>query len=110
MPRGSCEVVQAVASMRCNHALTHVTRSGLVDSDGLHANEFDALSALGVSVLPVSENANLFLLPSVSRAIAGKVVLERSWGVTVLRFFEALRLLCRQGWDMLSGFITLNAL
>lgn len=69
--RGSCEEVKhSVVSLRRNAALTRVTCSGIVDADGLHGDEIDALSVLGVAVLPVSEIENLFLLPSVSRAIA----------------------------------------
>lgn len=69
--RGSCEdVVRAVTSLRRNGALTRVTCAGMVDADGLHDDEIEALAVSGVSVLPVSEIENLFLLPQVSRAIA----------------------------------------
>lgn len=71
IPRGSCdEVKHAVVSLRHNQIWTRVKCFGIVDADGLHEAEIDALCSLGVSVLPVSEIENLFLLPSVSRVIA----------------------------------------
>jgi len=71
IPRGSCEEVKySVVSLRRNASFTRITCSGVVDADGLHQDEIVALSALGIAVLPVSEIENLFLLPSVSRAIA----------------------------------------
>jgi ABC-type nitrate/sulfonate/bicarbonate transport system ATPase subunit len=71
IPRGSCtEVIHSVVTMRRNQDLTRVRGFGLVDADGLEADEIAKMAELGVSVLPVSEIENLILLPAVSRAIA----------------------------------------
>ncbi len=71
IPRGSCEeVIHSVVTMRRNDVFTRVTCCGIVDADDRDANESEALSALGVGILPVSEIENLILLPSVSEQIA----------------------------------------
>ncbi|MDB5586202.1 MAG: transporter ATP-binding protein [Devosia sp.] len=71
VPRGSCEeVIHAVVTMRANPSLTRVTCSGIVDADAYSAGEIAFFKGKGIEVLPVSEIENLFLLPSVVRAIA----------------------------------------
>ena len=71
LPRASCEaVIHAVASMRTNDALTRITCHGIVDGDHRPTDEIHYLRDHGVSVLPVTELENVFLLPEVSRAIA----------------------------------------
>jgi energy-coupling factor transporter ATP-binding protein EcfA2 len=71
IPRGSCEeVIHAVATLRANAALTRVTCSGIVDSDAYDAADIQMLRSMGIVTLPVSEIENIFLLPSVTEAIA----------------------------------------
>lgn len=71
VPRGSCEeVIHSVVTMRRNQALTRVTCSGIVDADDYGADDIAYLERLGIKTLPVSEIENVFLLPSVSKAIA----------------------------------------
>jgi hypothetical protein len=70
VPSGPCEsVIHAVATMRSNASLTRIRCSGIVDADDYSADEGRRLSDLGVTILPVSEIENLFLLPVVSTAI-----------------------------------------
>jgi len=70
IPRNSCgEVIHAVVTMRANQALTRVTCTGIVDSDGYTAEHIAYLNGLGIRVLEVSEIENLLLLPAISRAI-----------------------------------------
>jgi hypothetical protein len=70
LPRGNAtSVVHAVATMRANQALTRVKCAGLVDADDRSEHEVESLSEQGVSVLPVCEIENLFLLPEVVDAI-----------------------------------------
>ncbi|MBO0936469.1 AAA family ATPase [Fibrella sp. HMF5335] len=70
IPRNSCEeVIHAVVTMRNNASLTRVTCAGLVDADDYEQSEIDALNTLGIRVLPVSEIENLFLLPSIAKAV-----------------------------------------
>lgn len=72
LPRGSCEeVIHSVVTMRANASLTRVTCGGVVDADNFSERDVAYLAELGVGVLPVAEVENLFLLPAVSRAIAG---------------------------------------
>ena len=72
IPRGSCEeVIHAVITMRANACLTRVTCSGIVDADAYDEIEMQFLKEKGIEVLPVSEIENIFLLPSVAKAIAG---------------------------------------
>ena len=71
IPRNSCEqVIHSVVTMRANQALTRVTCSGIVDADDFDTIDASNLARHGVSILPVSEIENLFLLPDVSQAIA----------------------------------------
>ena len=71
LPRESCDaVIHAVASIRANPALTRVTCHGIVDGDHRSPDEIAYLRDRGVTVLPVAELENVFLLPEVSRAIA----------------------------------------
>jgi len=56
--------------MRHNSNLTRICCSGIVDADDYTDAEISHLQTLGISVLPVSEIENIFLLPSVSAAIA----------------------------------------
>lgn len=71
IPRGSCEdVIRSVVSMRNNAPLTRLNCSGIVDADDHSASDKERLNTLGISVLPVSEIENIFLIPEVSRAIA----------------------------------------
>jgi ABC-type molybdenum transport system ATPase subunit/photorepair protein PhrA len=71
IPRGSCEeVIHAVVTMRANAALTRVTCSGIVDSDAYDAADIQMLQSMGIVTLPVSEIENIFLLPSVTEAVA----------------------------------------
>jgi ABC-type cobalamin/Fe3+-siderophores transport system ATPase subunit len=71
IPRGSCEeVIHAVVTMRANAVLTRVTCAGIVDADAYDSDEIQLMQRKGIGVLPVSEIENLFLLPSVTRAIA----------------------------------------
>ena len=71
LPLESCEaVIHAVASMRNNAALTHVSCHGIVDRDHRSDDEVRHLRARGVEVLSVAELENIVLLPDVSRAIA----------------------------------------
>jgi ABC-type dipeptide/oligopeptide/nickel transport system ATPase subunit len=71
IPRGSCEeVIHAVVTMRANDILTRVTCGGIVDADAHSSEEVLFLQSKGIGVLPVSEIENLFLLPSVTKAIA----------------------------------------
>ena len=71
VPRGSCqEVIHAVATMRANTAFTRITCAGIVDADDFDASDSDQLRQMRISVLPVSEIENLFLLPEISREIA----------------------------------------
>lgn len=70
LPRGSSEdVIHSVVTMRSNPSLTRITCSGIVDADDYSEQERVQLTKLGVSVLPVSEIENLFLLPEIARAI-----------------------------------------
>lgn len=70
IPRGSCEeVIHATVTMRANSVLTRITCAGIVDADAYDADDEKMLQAKGVGVLPVSEIENLFLLPSVTKAI-----------------------------------------
>jgi len=71
IPRGSCEeVIHAVVTMRANATLTRVTCGGIVDADAHSSADVQLLQSKGIGVLPVSEIENLFLLPSVTQAIA----------------------------------------
>jgi hypothetical protein len=71
IPRGSCEeVIHAVVTMRANAALTRVSCAGIVDADAYDAEDAQLLHGKGIAILPVSEIENLFLLPSVTEAIA----------------------------------------
>ena len=71
IPRGSCEeVIHSVVTMRRNRELTRVTCSGIVDADDHQSDDITYLGELGVAILAVSEIENVFLLPTVSRAIA----------------------------------------
>lgn len=71
VPRGSCEnVIHAVSTMRHNSNLTRIFCTGIVDADDYTDTERSHLQTLGISVLPVSEIENIFLLPSISAAIA----------------------------------------
>jgi hypothetical protein len=71
IPRGSCEeVIHAVITMRANAALTRVTCAGIVDADAYDVADVQLLQSKGISVLPVSEIENIFLLPNVIEAIA----------------------------------------
>lgn len=82
IPRGSCsEVIHAVVTLRNNADFTRIAASGIVDGDDYEADDIANLEKLGISVLPVSEIENLFILPDVSEAIAiaeGHVEPERS--------------------------------
>ncbi|HGY9617668.1 AAA family ATPase [Vibrio harveyi] len=70
IPRGSCEqVIHSVVTMRQNSELTRVLCSGIVDADDYSSDDIEYLDGLGIKVIPVSEVENIFLLPSVSRAI-----------------------------------------
>ncbi|BCT93274.1 hypothetical protein LYSHEL_22980 [Lysobacter helvus] len=71
VPMGSCQdVIRAVATMRTNAAFTRLRCAGIVDADDYDVTEIERLTELGVSVLPVSELENVFLLPNISREIA----------------------------------------
>jgi ABC-type cobalamin/Fe3+-siderophores transport system ATPase subunit len=71
VPRGSCEeVIHSVVTMRRNQAFTRVTCAGMVDADDYSTDDIAYLESLGIKALPVSEIENVFLLPSVSKAIA----------------------------------------
>ncbi len=71
LPLASCEaVIHAVASMRSNTALTRVDCRGIVDGDHRSDEEVRSLRKRGITVLPVAEVENVFLMPPVSRAIA----------------------------------------
>jgi ABC-type dipeptide/oligopeptide/nickel transport system ATPase subunit len=71
VPRGSCQdVVHAVATLRANTELTRIQCAGIIDADGYDTKDVEAFEQMGVSVLPVSEIENLFLLPEISREIA----------------------------------------
>jgi hypothetical protein len=77
IPRGSCgEVIHAVVTMKANSALTRVTCAGIVDADDHSPVDKALLAASNVSVLPVSEIENLFLLPAVLAAIADQEALD----------------------------------
>ncbi len=77
IPKGSCaEVIHAVTTMRANSSLTRITCAGIVDADGHHVKQIEFLQSMGVSVLPVSEIENLFLLPDVIIEIAKTNSLE----------------------------------
>ena len=68
--RGGCQdVIHSVASMRKNAQLHRVKCAGIIDADGRSAADSATLSELGIETLCVSEIENLFLLPSISRAI-----------------------------------------
>lgn len=70
VPKGSCEeVIHSVITMKKNAALTRVICTGIVDADGRTTEEKAYLKSLNINVLPVSEVENLFLIPSVTRAI-----------------------------------------
>lgn len=70
LPRGGCEsVIHGVSTMRHNASLTRITCAGLVDADDYDAEDVDRLQRIGVSVLPVSEIENLFILPEVAAII-----------------------------------------
>jgi hypothetical protein len=56
--------------MRANAALTRITCAGVVDADAYDVSEIELLERKGIAILPVSEIENLFLLPSVTEAIA----------------------------------------
>jgi ABC-type cobalamin/Fe3+-siderophores transport system ATPase subunit len=69
--RSSCEeVIHAVITMRANAAFTRITCAGIVDADAYDAGETEFLREKGISVLPVSEIENLFLMPTVVEEIA----------------------------------------
>jgi energy-coupling factor transporter ATP-binding protein EcfA2 len=71
VPRGSCkDVIHAVTTMRANAAFTRIQCAGIVDADDYDAADTARFQELGVTVLPVSEIENLFLLPEISRQIA----------------------------------------
>lgn len=71
IPRSSCtEVIHAVATLRANAKLTRVNCSGIVDADHYSDEDRSYLDGLGIKTLPVAEIENIFVLPSVSRAIA----------------------------------------
>jgi len=71
IPKGSCEeVIHSVVSMRKSKALTRITCAGIVDADDYETDDKVKLQRLGISVLPVSEIENVFLLPEVSKVIA----------------------------------------
>lgn len=55
--------------MQQTRSLTRITCAGIVDADARDDNNKAHLRKLGISVLPVSEIENIFLLPDVSRAI-----------------------------------------
>lgn len=70
IPRGSCEqVIHSVVTLRQNSALTRVTCTGIVDSDDYSDSDKKYLATLKVQVLTVSEIENIFVHPSVARAI-----------------------------------------
>jgi hypothetical protein len=70
IPRGSCEeVLHAVVTMRANASLTRITCAGIVDADDHDASDATFMQSRGIEILPVSEIENLFLLPSVIKAI-----------------------------------------
>ncbi|MBE9152867.1 AAA family ATPase [Cyanobium sp. LEGE 06113] len=70
IPRGSCEqVIHSVVTLRENSELTRVFCAGIVDSDDYSENDSEHLSTLGIQMLPVSEIENIFVHPSVARAI-----------------------------------------
>jgi hypothetical protein len=70
IPRGSCEqVIHSVVTLRQNSALTRVFCTGIIDSDDYSDNDKEYLATLGVQVLAVSEIENIFVHPSVARAI-----------------------------------------
>jgi hypothetical protein len=62
--------------MKANSALTRVTCAGIVDADDHSPVDKALLAASNVSVLPVSEIENLFLLPAVLAAIADQEALD----------------------------------
>lgn len=71
IPTGSCDaVIHTVASFASSGQLHRVGCAGLVDADGRGDVEAQALEALGVYRLPVSEVENLLLLPQVFVALA----------------------------------------
>lgn len=71
IPRGSCkDVIHAVSTLRNNSHLAHVHCAGIVDADGYSSEEAQEFARPGISVLPVAELENIFLLPNVSREIA----------------------------------------
>ncbi|MFA0570326.1 AAA family ATPase [Vibrio gallaecicus] len=87
IPRGSCEqVIHSVVTMRQNETLTRIRCSGLVDADDYSDDDITYLNSLGIQVIPVSEIENLFLLPSVSKAI---LELEGYSGVELTEKFDA---------------------
>ncbi|WP_420787639.1 AAA family ATPase [Shewanella chilikensis] len=70
IPRGSCEqVIHSVVTMRQNTSLTRVSCSGIVDADDYSNEDKEYLSSLGIKVLPLCEIENIFLQPSVAKAI-----------------------------------------
>lgn len=71
VPRESCEnVIHAVNTMRHNSNLIRIRCTGIIDSDDYTDDEISYLQTIGISVLPVSEIENIFLMPSISEAIA----------------------------------------
>lgn len=71
VPRGSCtNVIRSVKAFNNNSGLTRLECRGLIDSDSRTEEEKEVLCSEGVYCLPVSEVENIFLLPSVSEAIA----------------------------------------
>lgn len=90
--RNSCEeVIHAVTTMRANAQLTRITCAGLVDADDRTADEVNFLRDLGVSILPVSEIENIFILPEVLEAIAiGEGHIEPDLSVVVNRILAEL--------------------
>lgn len=70
IPKGSCsEVKHSVVTLNGNAAFTRIMAQGIADADSYTAAEIANLQQSGIKILPVSEIENLFLLPSVGRAI-----------------------------------------
>jgi len=70
IPRGSCEqVIHSVVTLRQNASLTRIACSGIVDADDYNQSDTDYLTSRGIKVLPFSEIENVFVHPSIAKAI-----------------------------------------
>lgn len=73
IPCGSCDqVIKAVAVLRQNNNLTHMSAYGLIDRDFRSTDEIDKLSQKGVYFLEVAEVENLFAVEEVIDILASE--------------------------------------